>query len=356
MSDKTEKATPKRKKETRDKGQVAKSQDLTGAAVMLAGLMTLGIVGPKMIARLQGQLVENISEMAHPELVDAKGLPALLGKAGMTFLMTLGPVLAVCTITAIVVTAAQVGLKLTPKAIKPDFKKLNPLKNAKNVFGPNALFELAKNLVKVSVVGGVVYMIVAPQVKSAGTLVGLQPAEIGGLLMHSITRMARFAGAAYLLIGVVDFVWQRHRTDKSMKMEKKEVREEAKSFEVPPEVRMALRRRAMELSRARMMADVPDADVVVTNPTHYAVALKYSPDDGAPQVVAKGKDVVAFKIREVAEANGVPVIPDPPLARSLHAGVEIGQFIPEELYEAVAQVLAFVFRTRAQQAGLRGAA
>jgi flagellar biosynthesis protein FlhA len=157
--------------------------------------------------------------------------------------------------------------------------------------------------------------------------------------------MSLRACAAYVVIAAADYAYQRHTHDKQLKMTKEEVKQEFKNQEMSAEVRGARKRRQMESARARMMQDVPEADVVVTNPTHYAVALKYAPDKPAPIVVAKGKDLIAFKIRELAAANGVPVVPDPPLARSLHASVEVGHMIPEELYAAVAQLLAFVFRT-----------
>ena len=162
--------------------------------------------------------------------------------------------------------------------------------------------------------------------------------------------IAQRAAFAYLLIGVADFFWQRYRHEKSLKMDKQEVKEESKEQSLPAEVRSAQRRRAMQMSRARMMDAVPEADVVVTNPTHFSVALKY--DDGklAPEVVAKGQDLVALKIREIAREHGVPVVPDPPLARGLYASVEVGQAIPEELFAAVAQVLAFVYRTASRKA------
>jgi flagellar biosynthetic protein FlhB len=156
--------------------------------------------------------------------------------------------------------------------------------------------------------------------------------------------MAERAAIAYLLIGIVDVIWQRRRHQKMLKMSKQEVKDETKQQQLPPEVKAALRRRQLQASRARMMAAVPQADVVVTNPTHFAVALRYDGTLPAPVVVAKGQDLVAAQIRRIAEENDVPIIPDPPLARELHRTVEIGQMIPAEMYAAVAQVLAFVYR------------
>jgi flagellar biosynthetic protein FlhB len=165
--------------------------------------------------------------------------------------------------------------------------------------------------------------------------------------MGSLVKRAAFA---YLFIGLADFAWQKRRTEKSMKMDKQEIRDEAKNANLPAEVRSMIRRRQMEASRKRMMANVPTADVVVTNPTHYSVALRYDTSRAdAPEVVAKGKGIIALRIRELAAEHGVPVIPDPPLARGLYASVEIGHLIPEEFFGAVAAVLAFVYRTAARR-------
>ncbi len=355
--DKTEKATPKKRKESRDKGQVAKSQDFAGASVLLAGLLTLGAFGGSMVGGMVGQLRSNLHAAADADkVVSGEGMNVLISAAGMTLFSAVAPVAIGCAIAAAVIVAAQVGFKITPKAIKPDFKRMNPLTNAKQTFGPNALVELVKNLLKVGAVGAVVAMIIVPLTQDSTSLVGMEPIALGQLLLTSVMKIAQAAAAAYFVIGIGDFIWQKHRMEKSMKMDKNEVKQEQKGMDLPPEVRQAIKRRQMMASRARQMAAVPDADVIVTNPTHYAVALKYSPDAAAPQVVAKGMDLVAKKIREAATEHGVAIVPDPPLARALHASVEVGQHIPEELYEAVAQVLAFVYRTAGKHAGLRNAA
>jgi flagellar biosynthetic protein FlhB len=176
-------------------------------------------------------------------------------------------------------------------------------------------------------------------------LVGMPPRLLMVDLAKEVLTICVRAILAYLVIAAADYAYQRYTTEKGLKMSREEVKNEYKQQEGSAEVRGARKRRQMETARARMMQDVPEADVVVTNPTHYAVALKYSADKAAPIVVAKGKDLIAFKIRDLAKQSGVPVVPDPPLARSLHASVEVGQMIPEELYQTVAQLLAFVYRT-----------
>jgi flagellar biosynthetic protein FlhB len=243
-------------------------------------------------------------------------------------------------------------MRPTLTAVKPDFKRLNPLTGAKNIFGPRMAAEGAKAISKVAAVGAVVALALIPDLTNLGANVGTPPAALGALLHAGAMGIAERAAVAYLLIAIFDVVYQRRRFAKQLRMSKHEVKEEAKAYNTPAEVRAALRRRQLQAARARMMAAVPQADVVVTNPTHYAVALSYDGSKPAPVVVAKGADLIARQIRRIAEENEVPIVPDPPLARSLHAAVEIGHMIPAELYAAVAQVLAFVYR----MAGRRRAA
>jgi flagellar biosynthetic protein FlhB len=238
----------------------------------------------------------------------------------------------------------QVKPRLVTQGIKPDPKKMNPITGAKNLFGPNMIFEGAKNISKVLIVGAITLLAVLPELTELSALVGMAPGDFVAKVCSIVMSIAVRAAAAYVVIALIDLAYQKWRHQKQMKMSKEEVKEEQKSFSSPPEVRSQMKRRQMQAARARMMTAVPEADVVVTNPTHYAVALKYDAEKFAPEVVAKGKDFVAAQIRKIARENDVPVIPDPPLARSLHASVEIGHQIPEELFQAVAQLLAFVYR------------
>jgi flagellar biosynthetic protein FlhB len=282
--------------------------------------------------------------IAQPDAITGAGLGRLFMESGRTVILAVAPIAIVCLIFGVLANVGQVGLKPAVQGLKPDFKRIDPLKGAKNLFGPNILFEGAKNLTKVAIVGAITAFAVFPKLDDLAGLVGMPPADLVSDLAHTVLGIAKRAAIAYILIGILDFAYQRWRHEKSMKMDKQEVKEEQKSFTSPPEVRAAIRRRQMAAARARMMADVPDADVVVTNPTHYAVALVYDGTKPAPEVVAKGQDLVAAQIRKVAAENGVPVISDPPLARALHANVEVGRQVPEELFAAVAQLLAFVYR------------
>jgi flagellar biosynthetic protein FlhB len=344
QSDKTEKATPKRREEARKKGQVAKSQDLTGAIVLLAGLFALGATGPATAQRLGDGVHDALAAGAGHDPVTVNTVGGLLLSSGGTAVACLAPVVGVCAAAAIVVNVAQVGIKPKTQALKPDFKRLNPKPGIKRLAGKDGLVELAKNLVKLSVVGWVVLSALVPHIGDYAAMVGMSPLQFGGAIVTLVKSIAKRAAFAFLFIGLADYIYQRRRHEKSLKMEKQEVKEEGKGQDLPPEVKSAIRQRQREQARARMMADVPNADVIVTNPTHFSVALKYDGKSAAPKVIAKGQDLIALRIREIATEAGVPIVPDPPLARSLHRSVEVGEQIPEELFQAVAQILAYVYR------------
>ncbi len=343
--DRTEKATPKRRREARKKGQVAKSQDLGGAAVVFAGLIALTWIGPAVVTNIAGSMRDAFTHIAHSgDIATSAGLENLTMTVLRTLLASVGPLAGVCVAVGVIANVAQVGFRPSFTAIKPDFKRINPGSGAKNLFGSRLVFELGKAIAKVAVVAGVAAMALIPELTNLGASVGTSPGMLGKLMGASAIAIAQRAAIAYLLIGSIDFIYQRHRQEKQLKMTKQEVKDEFKQHSLPPEVRSAQRRRQMQIARARMMAAVPQADVVVTNPTHYAVALSYDGTKPAPVLIAKGQGYVALQIRKIAEENDVVIVPDPPLARALHASVEIGHMIPEEMYAAVAQVLAYVYK------------
>jgi flagellar biosynthesis protein FlhB len=352
--DKTEKATPKRRGEARREGNVAKSTDLNAAVVLAAGLVGLMFMGPKVVGGVSDTMRTIFGQIAHPgAATTAAGLHSLVHLGLMTVLTTVAPITGMCVFAAVTVNVAQVGFKPTFKPIRPNFKKLNPVNGFKSTFFSVRMpFEGAKAMVKVSAVGVVVALALIPQLTHLGASVGTPPAALASLIGSSVMAIAQRAAIAYLLIGVIDLIWQRRQHSRSMRMSKQEVKDEFKQTQLPAEVKGALRRRQIQAARARMMAAIPQADVVVTNPTHFAVALQYDGSHPAPVVIAKGQDLVAKQIRRIADENNVPIVPDPPLARSLHKSVEVGQMIPAELFAAVAQVLAFVYK----MAGRRRAA
>ena len=352
--EKTEKATPKKRDDARKKGSVARSADANGAAVLLTALGMLAAVAPFMYGRLEASMRHGLTLISTPSVVSHDGLSELFKDLGITVALVVGPIAGACLLAGVAISLLQVKWKPSAQALKPDPKRINPLSGAKNLFGKRAIFETFKNIAKVAVVGTVVLMAILPNLQELAALVGMQPIQLVGELSRQVLAIGLKATAAYVVIAAIDYAWQFHTHEKQLKMSKEDVKQEMKNQSVSAEIKSQQRRLQMSAARARMMADVPEADVVVTNPTHSAVALKYSADASAPVVVAKGKDILAAKIRAIAAEHGVPVVPDPPLARSLHASVEVGREIPEELFQAVAQLLAFVYRTagRRRLAGL----
>ena len=349
--EKTEKATPKRREEARKKGQVAKSADFNGAVVMVAGVFAVSVGGGAIAGRMEDVLRRTMVHASDPSVVERASIGEVLMPALKDTALAVAPIALACLVAGLIASVLQVGFKPSAKAAAPDPKRLNPLQGFKNIFAPKTvLVEGSKSVAKVAVVGIIVAAAVVPDLPTLGSLVGMEPQELAGSLVDKIKGIAQRAVFAYLVLGLIDIVWQRHRHEKGLKMEKQEVKEEMKGMSLPAEVRMAQRRRASQLARARMMDAVPEADVVVTNPTHFSVALKYESGMLAPKVVAKGKDVLAFKIREIAAASGVPVVPNPPLARGLYAAVEVDRQIPEEFFAAVASVLAYVYRVAGRAA------
>lgn len=344
-ADRTEKATPKHRNEARKKSPPPKSSDLNGAIVLLAGFVAVLALGGTIVSSAAGAMRSAFGAIADPRIVTSgAGLHSLMELILTVMLAAVAPVAAVCVAAGVISNVAQVGWHPSLSQLAPRFSRINPVAGAKNLFGPQVAFSTAKSVAKVAVVGIVVAMTLIPQLTGLAAGVGTTPGALGMLVSSSIRSIVERAAAAYLLIGIADMVYSRRRYEKNLKMTRQEVKDEARQHSLPPEVRSAIRRRQIQAARARMMAAVPTADVVVTNPTHFAVALIYDGTKTAPEVVAKGQDLVAKQIRDLAEQHGVPVVQDPPLARTLHASVEIGQLVPEQLWQAVAQLLAFVYR------------
>jgi flagellar biosynthetic protein FlhB len=352
--ERTEKATPRHRKRARERGQVARSADLSGSLVLMAGLLVITMTAPQIAEAGAASFRAILSQISRPaRATSAAGLSELMHIGLRTIEITVLPVAGACVAAAIISGVVQVGGRPTPQALKPDFRRINPVNGLKNLLGPNLIFEGLKAVVKVAVVGAVAAMAILPGMKSLASIVGVTPGAVAGIAGHTALGVAQRAAMAYVVIGIIDYGWKRWRNERQLRMTKQEVRDELRQYGVSAEVKAALRRRQMQLARARMMAAVPEADVVVTNPTHFAVALSYDGSRTAPEVVAKGQDLIAAQIRRIAKENDVPVVSDPPLARALHSSTEVGQLIPEELYAAVARVLAFVYRMAGRQGARR---
>ena len=343
--EKTEKPTPKKIKESRKEGQVPRTPEIGAWAAMLAfGVMLHWLVGWGADS-LRALFIQSSAVVGDPSTDDAL---LLLHEGAVTGLLLSVALGAGVLCIGVVAAAGQGGIHMATKTLKPKWSRLNPLQGAKRMFGPHALWEGGKVLLKSSVVALLVWRAVDALMPLVGGLIPMHVAM--QLVAEQATALVRDAAIAGLIAAAADYGMQRRRVGKQIRMTKHEVKQESKMSEGDPLVRSALRSRQLAAARNRMMADVPTADVVLVNPTHVAVALRYESDKGAPRVVAKGAGAVATKIRERAQEARVPLVEDVPLARALHTACEVGHEIPAELYQAVAQVLAFVLSRKSQGA------
>lgn len=344
--ERTESASPRKREKAREKGQVAKSQEVGSFFVLLAGAMLLVVMGPSMTSQL-GRATRYLLGNAHflaPS--DLSGVNYLLkGNLGIIMSVIL-PLAAVIMVAGAGAGIMQVGLKLTPSAMGFKWDRMDPVKGVKRFFQKRTFFELIKNLLKVGIIAALATAVVRslwPELNTAATQPLAAIVEMGrDSYLHLMLVLLAFLGVLALL----DWVFQRQQHENELKMSKQEVKEEYKEIEGDPQIKARIRAQQMEMARKRMLADVPQADVIITNPTHLAVALKYESGAAAPRVLAKGADHVAAKIREIARENRVPVIENKPVARALYAEVEVGNLIPESLFQAVAEILAYVYRLK----------
>lgn len=345
--EKTEKPTQQKKKENRKEGQVPRTQELGGWSSMLAVAMALPFLLGRELKALHELMLSCLRAGSSPSAATAL---QMLGEGLRHVAITLVVLGAGVMIIGVAATVAQGGFYLAYKTVQPKWSKLNPINGAKRIFGPQALWEGAKMLLKSSVVGFLAYGIISSLLPLLGGFVPI-PVVIE-MVREKAFALIRNVAMASLVLGAADYVFQRRRVGKQARMTKQEVKQENKNTEGDPLVKSAIRSRQLAAARNRMMADVPTADVVLVNPTHVALALRYDPARGAPQVVARGTGAVAQRIRELAIEHRVPLVRDIPLARALHSSTQVGQEIPTELFSAVAQVLAFVISRRNQgQAG-----
>jgi flagellar biosynthetic protein FlhB len=334
--EKTEKPTPQRLKKARKEGQIPRTPELgTWVGVAVASVMLPMLVG-KSFTTVQQLFVKVGAVAKHPE---TSAISDLMGEALSGFLTTLLPTALALMLAGVVATAAQGGVSVSGKSLKPSLKKLNPAKGIKRMFGTQGLWEAIKALIKTAALAAVVLVTVG-KAKALSSVAGTF-ADCAVLLMRTVAITG-------LVIAIADYVIVRTRTMKQLKMSKYEIQQEHKQSEGDPHMKAHRKGLQMAMSRNRMMTDVKEADVLLVNPTHVAVALKYEPEKGAPRVVAKGADEIAAKLREIAAEARVPLVQDIPLARALHASCEIGQEVPAQLFTAVARVLAFVMHLTAR--------
>ncbi|MDD6038404.1 MAG: flagellar biosynthesis protein FlhB [bacterium] len=348
--EKTEPATQKKLDDARKEGQVCKSKELDQSITLVVLFLVLRIF----ISSIGGNFLQVFTDIYNkiPESVAEREFNSIIvmsymQHAALFSLKIVAPFFAAGVVVAFLVNLLQVKWKVSTKPLKPKFDKFNPINGFKRMFSKDVLFELLKSIVKIILIIVIAYNMVRDRVNEIFLLYNITLnqalAEIGSLVIDVGLRIS----LVFCIVGVADYIYQRYKFNEEMKMTKQEVKDEMKNTEGDPQIKGRQRQRMQEASRRRMMQDVPQADVVITNPTHYAVALKYDANTGtAPVVVAKGADYVAQKIKEIAKDNHVEIVENKPLARMLYANVDIGKEIPAELYQAVAEILASVYRSQ----------
>ena len=339
--DKTEAPTPRRRQQAEENGQVAKSQDLVGAALVVGAMVLLKQTGMPVLGALRSFLVESLDALRDPVPGHAiEGLERGVIAAGRS----LWPLLAGLAAIAVVGNVAQTGLKLNPKRLAPNLGALNPFKGFSRMFGGGNPVKFAMGVAKLGLICFVAWTALDERLPRIVYAQQMEHEQVMLLGCVTVYEVALRIGSALLVLAVIDYAWQRYKHERDLKMTKQEVKEEMRSMEGDPKMKQRRRQVAMQIASKKLKKDVPTADVVVTNPTEYAVALKYDPAGmHAPKVIAKGQGQIALRIRQLAIEAGVPILERKPLARALYKLVEVGQEIPEQFYSAVAEILAYVY-------------
>ena len=343
----TEKPTPKRRQEAREKGQVPRSTDLAGAVIFLTVVLALHAVFSSMMDGLQGGATayfSHVADPADPTFSSVAGL-FLQASSGIGWIVLI--VFAIALVAGIGANLMQFGFVWSTVPFRPSFAKLNPINGFKNLFSKRILVNLAKQLLKLGAVVILVYTTIAGNIDMFARLGQISPMGVIHMTFDVIFSIAWKFGALLVIVGILDYVYERWQLEQNLKMTKQEVKDEYRQSEGNPEAKAAVKRRQRDFARRRMMNAVPRATVVVTNPTHFAVALEWDEVKmDAPVVTAKGADLLAKRIRDIAREHGVPIMENPPLARTLYDKVELDHPIPPNLYAAVAQVIAFVYKLK----------
>ncbi|MEK6675120.1 MAG: flagellar biosynthesis protein FlhB [Planctomycetota bacterium] len=339
--ERTEPATPRRRAEARMRGQIAKSHDLVVASILLAGFVALELAGGRIWSSMLSIMKSALSPQEPWSL--AETLPFTLAASSETG-WRLAPVLLAVAAAAFVVLFAQTGPLLTFEPITPSLSKINPLQGIARLFSVNSIVHTLMNIAKLVLVASVGYAAVAsyiPAVIHAFTLGHMEQFHLGAKLTF---RLGITISTALFILALFDFAYQRLRHERSLRMTKEEVKDELRNMEGDPGIKRRRRQLQLQFMTQRLRKDVPKAHVVVTNPTHVAIAIAYdSASMSAPKVVAKGADEIALRIRQIAQQHGIPIVEKKPLARALYDAVEVGQFIPERFYQAIAEILAYVY-------------
>ncbi|MFD2613019.1 flagellar biosynthesis protein FlhB [Paenibacillus gansuensis] len=344
--EKTEQATPKKRQESRKKGQVAKSMELPGAFILLISFLSFSMFGGFYKERIYRLFSVTFHDYMNRELTQATAAQ-MFSDLIVQSLILISPIMVITVIVAIIGNYAQFGFLLTGDPLMMKFNKINPIEGAKRIFSLRSLVELFKSIAKIIVVGVVAYMTLWGEKERILELSTVPLESIFTFTAGLVLSLGVKIGAVLVVLAVLDYAYQRYEHEKQLKMSKQDIKDEYKKSEGDPLIKAKIREKQRRMAMQRMMQEVPKADVVITNPTHFAIALKYEAGKmDAPLVLAKGMDFVALKIKEIAKQEGIPTMENRPLARALYEKAEIGEGIPVELFQAVAEVLAFVYKMK----------
>ncbi len=346
--EKTEKPTEKKRQEARKEGNVAKSQEISTALLFLVAFSSLALLVDYMIEKINNVMTSSLFLIRDwDNIFVGNYFNEYLNHIAMNTVMIVLPIMLIVLTVGIINNVIQVGWKPTLKPLKPKFSKLNPIQGFKRVFAMRAIVELIKSIAKLTIIVLVVYNIVKDEIIHIYLLFDYGLAYSVSFFSTLALKMGISVGAVFIILGVLDLIYQKWKHTKDLKMSKQEVKDEYKQSEGNPEVKGKIKSKMREAAMRRMMQDIPSADVIITNPTHFAVAIKYDNNaGGAPKVVGKGQDNLAFRIRELGKEHDIPIVENKPLARALYANVEIGREITPDLYQAVAEVLAYVYKLK----------
>lgn len=342
--EKTEEATPKKKADARKKGQVPKSTDLNSAIILLLVVILIMVLGGFIFSSIQEFLQYSLGKGLNRTITLGNILGIFIEELSF-YLKIAFPIMGAVMLVGVLVNIAQVGFIRTLHPLKPDFKKLNPIEGFKRIFSQKSLFDLGKNFLKLIIVAIIAYLFIRDNLQSVLATAQMSIQGVFPLFKGIVQSLMIRVGIVLFVLAIIDYFYQRYDFKKNLRMTKQEIKDEMKQSEGDPQIKSKMKQKQRQISMNRMMADVSNSTVVVTNPTHLAIAIQYDESStGAPVILAKGADYVAEKIRKIAREEEIPIIENKPLARSLYKNVEIGEEIPMELYQAVAEILAIVYQ------------
>ena len=346
-SDKTEPATPKKREDARKRGHVPRTMELGTGLVLLGGSFLLRNADRLLVQPLAQLMQISFSQWLTTPFTDEKFLQGISLVSGSVFLQVVAPIMGLAMLLGAGSQLVQVGFMFIGEGLKPKFSRINPVEGVKRIFSKRALAELAKAVLKIVIIGYLVYWAVSSRIGDFVGLLYAHPTEAAAATWNLICTIGMMVGGSMLAIALLDYLYQRYEYELNLRMSKEEVKEELNQTEGDPQIRSRIRQRQRQIAASRMMQQVPTADVVITNPTEIAVALRYDEMTmDAPTIVAMGAGFVAQRIREIARANNVPVVENKPLARALFTTAQVGDMIPVELYQAVAEVLSVIYQMR----------